>query len=518
MAGTPPAVPTVSAQRPGGPVLCGTPRLDQYVTSLRPLLSWPNSEGGVGPRTYVLQLDTSPSFDTPGLIECRGIPEGIYTTAWHLGPVQELRDKTRYFWRVQAVDATGASSDWGGEVGGITARFLVDTSWNDGFVGVRVPVREIAACGGYGIEHIQDYEESGATYWEGFPNQDCYWVKFDLGGPVPVSRIWLLCGMAGWKPRECRLWSFLEQQGSLTGRLTEYEWQCSQDNRTWETIRETRRRGADGFKGEFVLDGSPVTARYFRLLITGWVGPAPRVHEVTFYTPGSPPVPRVPDTDYVLVIGNYQADQRNVNTTFRDVVLGRNGHAPLPWALGVVEVPHYAISLEILERLARKPVAIFLTGFGRWSEMLPQFEYNGVYEIIREAKIPIFASCGGHQLLVQQEDFTFARDTGRSYYTASVQDLAGDIPPVHMQKQDPIFAGMVDPFYAPQYHSWTVDVLPADFEVLATSRDARGFICNEVIRAKDRLVYGVQFHPEMGHPWNAAKPMLVNFLRMALGG
>lgn len=94
--------------------------------------------------------------------------------------------------------------------------------------------------------------------------------------------------------------------------------------------------------------------------------------------------------------------------------------------------------------------------------------------------------------------------------------LKEDIPPIKIEKNDPIFDGMVNPFYGPKYHSWTISVIPEGFEVLATSKDTNGFICNELIKAKDRLVYGTQFHAEVAHPWNASKMILMNFLRMAM--
>jgi anthranilate/para-aminobenzoate synthase component II len=75
---------------------------------------------------------------------------------------------------------------------------------------------------------------------------------------------------------------------------------------------------------------------------------------------------------------------------------------------------------------------------------------------------------------------------------------------------------MTNPFFGAQYHSWSIDVMPAGFEVLATSKDSQGTECIEVIKAKDRLIYGTQFHPEKPYPWSLGKMILINFLRMAL--
>ena len=142
------------------PILSTVPRLDEYVTNSRPLFAWPNTEGGYGIREYILQIDTSPTFNSLNLLEYPGFPEGVRVTSWRVKEGNELKDNTQYFWRVMAVDSKGNKSPWGREIGGITARFLVNTSWNDRFYGTRVPVIKIHASNGFGIENIQDYEES----------------------------------------------------------------------------------------------------------------------------------------------------------------------------------------------------------------------------------------------------------------------------------------------------------------------------------------------------------------------
>jgi len=41
----------------------------------------------------------------------------------------------------------------------------------------------------------------------------------------------------------------------------------------------------------------------------------------------------------------------------------------------------------MVNHLEPKPVAIILSGFDRWYENLPMFEFNGEYELIRESNI-----------------------------------------------------------------------------------------------------------------------------------
>ncbi|HHT63409.1 MAG: glutamine amidotransferase-related protein [Bacillota bacterium] len=505
----------MSIQKISSPVLAVSPRLDETVTSMRPVLSWNNSKGGVGRRTYCLQIDITPDFNSSYLFEQHNIPEKHKISSWRLNV--PLKDNCQYFWRVRAEDSQGNKSEWGKEIGGITARFKVDSSYTQDFFGVRVPAVEITASHGSGAERIQDYDEEGFTCWEGVGAKENCWVKFDLGYRAEISCIWLLCGPAGWFKQENEQHDHFSRDSGLEGRLVDYCWQYSDNGIDWHEVPNSQVLGSDAFRMDLVLKPEPVLARYFKIHITRWMGPFPKIYEATFYTRKQPDVPLGENDPYVLIIGTQCSDEKNQHTELRDAVLGLNGHMPLPWKLNVIEIPAYKISFEVLEKMCPKPVAIILTGSGRWGEMMPRFEYNGVFNIIRHSDIPILGVCNGHQLLAQQEELTFVRNIGRRYHAQSIESLfQEDIPPVYIQKYDPIFCGMTNPFFGAQYHSWSIDVMPAGFEVLATSKDSQGTECIEVIKAKDRLIYGTQFHPEKPYPWSLGKMILINFLRMAL--
>ena len=500
---------------PSAPSLEDSPRLDEIATDLRPLLVWDNSDGGTCPRTYILQLDTSPSFATANLVRMSGIPEGIYVTAARLEA--PLRDNTRWYWRVKAVDASGNESPWSTELGGVTARFFLDTSAEQTFEYLRLPIRKVTASSGRGVEYILDYDDDNATYWEGAAGERSHWVLFDLGEPQPVSRIFLVSGMAGWKTRlpGSAAWP---DRANLDGRLAALVWQSSDDAKTWTDIRETERKDSDSFREIFQLRS--VTARYFRLFIRAWHGPRPRIYDVMIYRRGRPPVPRVPRRNYVLVIRNtvgFRSRADAVQTDFGKVMRGLEGRVAPPWDLEVVELPAHDLSPEILDHLDPKPVAIFLSGSGNRFCQLPFFEFSGEFQLVRSTRIPTYGACAGAQLMAMAYGHTFAAPAGRSYETGSIEDiLYSDIPSIDITTNDPIFAGLNNPFYAPQSHSWSVRIVPPGWEVLATSRDSRGFVCNEMLKAAGRPVYGSQFHPEMAKPFSGAKAVLMNFLALAV--
>jgi hypothetical protein len=75
------------------------------------LLSFFNSKGGRGKITYTIQIDKSPSFNTPKLIEYKNVPEENKYLTSKLVDV-DLDDNSLYYWRVRAVDSDGTKSPW----------------------------------------------------------------------------------------------------------------------------------------------------------------------------------------------------------------------------------------------------------------------------------------------------------------------------------------------------------------------------------------------------------------------
>jgi len=415
-----------------------SPRLDDVVTSTTPLLCWLNcGDVEINGRNYVLQLDNSPLFNSGNLMEYGNILETVYATGFRVE--KPLKDNTRYFWRVKCQLGQGKESPWSSEFGGLTPRFDVDTTWDDHLLFQRVDCVDIIPSSGAGDEHIQAYEESGLNHWRGSTGEDFHTIDFDLGRIVTISRIWMLTAPAGWSHENaCKAWVL--SHVTTSGRLEGYAWQSSVDKENWIDIPGTAITGFQGYKAVVQLEERPVTARFFRLVITAWTGDAPTVNEITFYETCEPPAFQVPCRDYVLVIRNEQTFVNYEKQDWRNAIMGREGHTSFPWDLGVVEVNHAQINNQVLKGLEHKPVAIFLTGQGRWWEMMPIFEFNGEMEIIRETDIPLLGVCGGHQMLAAQQERTFPQNTGRYHgaYDKDVKNLMeGDIAPIKIIVSDP---------------------------------------------------------------------------------
>jgi len=137
-----------------------------------------------------------------------------------------------------------------------------------------------------------------------------------------------------------------------------------------------------------------------------------------------------------------------------------------------------------------------------------QYEYNGLFEIIREGDVPILGICAGHQMLAFCYGFTFCRSMGWADLTAL--EKRSQIEPIYIVKENPIFKNMNNPFIAPEVHEWCVAVIPEGFELLAKS----SYI--QAIRSKEKFIYGEQFHSEIEVPYNGGENYLINFLNMAI--
>lgn len=120
----------------------------------------------------------------------------------------------------------------------------------------------------------------------------------------------------------------------------------------------------------------------------------------------------------------------------------------------------------------------------------------------REIELPLLGICGGHQLI------------GMAYgeqVVAMDKSLKG-YRDVEILVDDPLFKDLPEVASLMQSHQEMVEHMPKDFTLLARSTDTP----IEAFRDANRVLYGVQFHPERNdseHP--AGAKILENFARLA---
>lgn len=141
--------------------------------------------------------------------------------------------------------------------------------------------------------------------------------------------------------------------------------------------------------------------------------------------------------------------------------------------------------------------AIILTGSQTHAVAIHRRAYWDETELIKNSDIPIFGICAGLELMVYA-------------FGGSLKKMPKKIQEIHMLdiKEDPIFDGISD-LVVYKGHRWIVDTLPGDFIPLAYS--ATGI---EIIKHTNKLMYGVQFHPEAHLASTNGYILLNNFLKM----
>ncbi|MBC8321767.1 MAG: discoidin domain-containing protein [Bacteroidetes bacterium] len=466
------------------PKLTNNPSFDVICTNNQPLLSFYNSKGGIGQLSYTIHISSDKDFTDIIAEYDNVVAKNKFITTKLIEENDSLPiDKQYYYWRVKAIDTQSNESNWA------TSRFFLDTKSNDSFMNlVRVKTETVVVSGGANAKNIIDITDIGnTTHWEPPPPGDSiHWVEFKLIAPAEISRIWML-----------------SNPDSKEGWLTNFYWMYSLDGKNWTKIEGAEITDNDTYRN--IIDFAPVTTAYLKLIINNYLGYAPQVYTTIFYSPGIPEPPHIPDKDYVLIVG----DQLN-GFTFTELAKFVEG---LDLNLETVTVPHYEVSLSMVEGLNPQPVAIIFSGNNANYPNLPMYEFNGGFEIVRNSDIPILGICAGHQLQVIAFGYTYAHSTG--WFDNTIMDIETDIKPdsIEIVKESPIFKNIPNPFFGVEIHSWATaeEVFPLiRFELLAKSSYV------QAQKISGRMVFGEQFHAEVDISSNQGKPMIYNFLSMAL--
>ena len=158
------------------------------------------------------------------------------------------------------------------------------------------------------------------------------------------------------------------------------------------------------------------------------------------------------------------------------------------------------------------PSAIVLSGQSTpWTDY-DQIKLTRLCGVLRRTQCPVLGICGGHQLLA----IAFGGRVGLIHrlrpgpgYTGCVRERGW--LPVKIIKPSTIFTGSRTATVWFN-HCDEVKVLPKDFE----REISDGRTANHAIKHRTRLIYGVQFHPEISsatHPYGAQ--LLHQFLALA---
>ncbi len=145
--------------------------------------------------------------------------------------------------------------------------------------------------------------------------------------------------------------------------------------------------------------------------------------------------------------------------------------------------------------------SVILSGGGTVGEVSDSEQlYKSEIKIVRESRVPIFGICEGFQVIGKAFDSDFQI---LPIYRQGVNN-------VRILVDDPIFRDIKKlELRVFEYHHIAIKHLSDELISLAVSDDGI-----EVMRHKNKLIYGSQFHPEELQDGNNGHTILNNFLSM----
>ncbi len=143
--------------------------------------------------------------------------------------------------------------------------------------------------------------------------------------------------------------------------------------------------------------------------------------------------------------------------------------------------------------------AIILSG-GDQSLEISDCLRNFMRDII-ELDVPLLCICYGHQLLCEY----FGGEIKKNYNSEFGQSK------INIEYRDSIVDSIADSSIVWTSHNDSVYSIPDVFKVIASNNNNQG--C-EIVKHKDKAIYGIQFHPEVSHT-SCGDQILLNFLNIS---
>lgn len=123
--------------------------------------------------------------------------------------------------------------------------------------------------------------------------------------------------------------------------------------------------------------------------------------------------------------------------------------------------------------------------------------YEPIRNLISEAKIPVIGVCLGAEMIADSFGAELSLMKVKRYRNI----------PIYFVKQTRIDPGK-SPIFVYQAHRWKIRRLPDELECLAVSKDGI-----EIFRHKSRIVYGMQFHPEVKEPHSDGEEIFLSIAK-----
>lgn len=148
---------------------------------------------------------------------------------------------------------------------------------------------------------------------------------------------------------------------------------------------------------------------------------------------------------------------------------------------------------------AAKADAIILSGGHSFPVMGNEGRIERELDLIRNGNKPVLGICFGFELIARAFGSTLKEMRNKEKGLISIK----------ARKDDGLLKGIPN-LQVFENHSWAIDELSDDLEILASSDDRA-----EIIRHASKPIYGLQFHPEMLTEKCCGDEIFYNFIKIA---
>jgi hypothetical protein len=361
------------------------------------------------------------------------------------------------------------------------------------------------------------YSCGPGQYWRGAKGESPWTWQIDFAKPKRIAKVYQIMGSEPYVRRFAP---------------TDYLWQRSNNGTSWHDIPGSAVTG-DTRIFRVVEFAAPVRARHFRMRITAATDGAPSLREIEMFASSGDDVKSDPWFYAINIEGSIELPgyAKNFVPTAQQCAGWEKVQAQYVQAKDFKE--------SILQPEPR-PLCAFLSGSTRdWCEV-DRRDYEGVEEVLRNRNLPMWASCGGSQLLLlltaygtkvpwicphcewnrpdyyktAPQPFIYGHLHCEGHPKCSEYDKVMERGDYDLKKllPDPALSGVPDLFNIAESHEGEIKWLPGSWVLIAT-KGPKGLTVNQIMRVRNRYIYAAQCHIELGGRDRLA--LCKNFLDLA---
>lgn len=165
-----------------------------------------------------------------------------------------------------------------------------------------------------------------------------------------------------------------------------------------------------------------------------------------------------------------------------------------------IDIIHYP-EADTTRVMRQGPICVLISGLtALWTEYKLQ-DLEAVFGFLEETSLPVLGICGGHQVI------------GRAFGVpvAPMDRWELGYSKVDLLAEDPLLENLQSPITIFNVHHEEIKEMPSGFDLIGSTE-----LCPiQIIRHREKEIYGVQFHPELSGRQAEGKNLLINFLGRA---